>query len=291
MIAIAGGTGLVGTALTKALLAEDAQVRVLTRDPGKARVTFGSAPEIVGVDFDDFDTLVAAFAGSEQAFLSTGTSDRQVRDEIALIDAAVKAGVSHLVNLSVGGAGDGIANNVLEWHTEIDAYVATKDVTSTLVRPATYTDTVVGVSANFVTAGAWGGAAGTGRVSLTDTRDVAAASAVILREGPDQHAGKIYELSGPSAVTMADVARYISDGIGSTVEYHDRIEAEQRAVLESVGVPALLVDVLLGLDALTASNIFAEPTSTVADLTGVPARSVAAWVDEHIALFKPPVAS
>jgi hypothetical protein len=44
-------------------------------------------------------------------------------------------------------------------------------------------------------------------------------------------------------------------------------------VLESVGVPALMVDVLLGLDDLTRGNIFAKPSTTVQDLTGrAPAR-------------------
>jgi NAD(P)H dehydrogenase (quinone) len=126
----------------------------------------------------------------------------------------------------------------------------TKDVASTLVRPATYTDTIVGAAANFVPYGAWGGAAGGSLVSLTDTRDVAAASAVILLEGAERHASKIYDVSGPSAVTMYDVARFNSDGLGTSGEDHDRTESEQRAVLESVGVPALLVDVLLGLDNL-----------------------------------------
>jgi len=105
MITLAGGTGLVGKTLTQALVRDGEQVRVLTRDPNAAAAAFGDAKlEIVGVDFDDTATLRSAFTGSDKAFLSYGTSDRQVRDEIALIDAAINADVPYLVNLSVGGA-------------------------------------------------------------------------------------------------------------------------------------------------------------------------------------------
>jgi uncharacterized protein YbjT (DUF2867 family) len=85
-----------------------------------------------------------------------------VRDEIALIDAAIGADVGYLVNLSVDGAGS--TNTVLQWHTEIDAHLATTGVASTLVRPATFADLIVTVASNIVRSGAWGGHAGAGRL-------------------------------------------------------------------------------------------------------------------------------
>jgi hypothetical protein len=65
------------------------------------------------------------------------------------------------------------------------------------------------------------------------------------------------------------------------VEYHDRTPAEQRAVLESVGLLVLLVDVLLGLDDLTWDNLFAEPSRTVLNLTGSPAVGRGAGARTH----------
>jgi uncharacterized protein YbjT (DUF2867 family) len=286
MITIAGGTGLVGKQLTQTLLQTGAHVRVLTRDTQKAKSTFDKrSVEIVGIDFDEPQTLRDAFKGSDQAFLSTGTSDRQVRDELALIDAAVSAGVLHLVNLSVGGAGRGIQNNVLEWHSEIDAHIKTKHVISTLVRPATYAETIFHVAAGFVPSGQWGGVAGSGRVCLIDTRDVAAASAAILLGGAKRYGNRVYDLTGPGCVTMQDIARLLSEGLGKSVEYLNRSAAEQRAVYRSVGLPSLTIEVLLGLDDLTREGVFAVPTPTVLALTGETPRSVADWIEEHIASF------
>jgi NAD(P)H dehydrogenase (quinone) len=289
MITLAGGTGLVGRSLTQALVGDGEQVRVLTRDPNAAAAAFGDAKlEIVGVDFDDAATLRSAFTGSDKAFLSYGTSDRQVRDEIALIDAAIGAEVSYLVNLSVGGAGGAHPANVVRWHTEIDAYLASTGAASTVVRPTTFTDTMLKLAANFVRSGAWGGLGGAGRVALIDSRDVAAVFAVILTEGPQRHAGKVYDISGPAAVTMDEVAGYISAALGTRVEYHARTQAQQRAVLESAGLPGLLVDVLLGVDDITRDNVYAVPSPTVFDLTGHAPRSVKDWVNEHVSLFAAP---
>src|SRR5258705_4000253 len=291
MITVAGGTGLVGKTVTQALVRDGEQVRVLTRDPNAAAAAFGDAKrEIVGVDFDDAATLRSGFAGSDKAYLSYGTTDRQVRDEVALIDAAIGADVPYLVNLSVGGAGGTHPANVVRWHTEIDAYLAGTGVASTVVRPTTFTDTMLKIASNFVRSGAWGGLGGAGRVALIDTRDVAEVFAVILTDDPHRHPGKIYDISGPAAVTMDEVAGYISAALGTHVEYHARTEAQQRAVLESTGLPGLLVDVLLGVDDITRDNVYAMPSPTVFDLTGHAPRSVKDWVDEHVALFTAPAA-
>jgi uncharacterized protein YbjT (DUF2867 family) len=289
MITLAGGTGLVGKSLTQALVRDGEQVRVLTRDPDAAAAAFGDAKlEIVGVDFDDAATLRAGFTGTDKAFMSYSTTDRQVRDEIGLIDAALGADVPYLVNLSVGGAGGTHPANVVRWHTEIDAYLASTGVASTVVRPTTFTDTMLKIAANFVPSGAWGGLGGAGRVALIDSRDVAAVFAVILTEGPQHHAGKIYDISGPTAVTMDEVAEYLSAALGTRIEYHARTEAQQRVLLESAGLPALLVDVLIGVDDITRDNVYAMPSPTVFDLTGRPPRSVKDWVEEHVSLFAAP---
>jgi len=119
---------------------------------------------------------------------------------------------------------------------------------------------------------------------------VAAVFAVILTDGPQRHAGKVYDISGPTAVTMDEVAGYISAALGTRVEYHTRTEAQQRAVLESAELAELLVDALLGIDALTRDNVYAVPSPTVLDLTGHPPRSVKDWVNEHVSLFAAPAA-
>ena len=61
-------------------------------------------------------------------------------------------------------------------------------------------------------------------------------------------------------------------------------------MLQSAGVPELLVDILIGIDALTRNNVYAVPSPTVFDLTGHAPRSVKDWVNEHVSLFAAPAA-
>ena len=287
IIAIAGGTGTVGSKLTRQLVESGVRVRVLSRNPEKVRALFGANVDAVGIDFDNAKSLQQAFEGADKAFLSTATSMHQVRDEKALIDAAVDAGVPYLVGLSVGGAGGRIASNVLEWHTEIDAHLASKNVAWTLLRPATFSDTLVRLASSFVPKGVWGGAAEDGLISAIDTRDVAACAAVVLLEGAERHGHKIYELTGPAPVTMDGVAALLAEGLGRPVRYIRRSAEEQRAFYAAVGLPPLSIDVLLGLDYLARTNVYATPTSGVMALTSQAPRSVAALVRERIADFAP----
>jgi hypothetical protein len=89
---------------------------------------------------------------------------------------------------------------------------------------------------------------------------------------------------------MDELADYITAASGNRVEYHALTEPQQRAVLQSAGVPELLVDILIGIDALTRNNVYAVPSRTVFDLTGHAPRSVKDWVREHISLFAAPAA-
>ena len=61
-------------------------------------------------------------------------------------------------------------------------------------------------------------------------------------------------------------------------------------MLESAGLPGLLVDVLIGVDDITGDNVYAVPSPAVFDLTGHAPRSVKDWVDEHVSLFAAPAA-
>jgi hypothetical protein len=88
---------------------------------------------------------------------------------------------------------------------------------------------------------------------------------------------------------MHDLAALLSAGLGATVRYHDRTRAEQRAMLESAGHPALRVEVLLSLDDLTRAGLFAAPSSATLALTGQQPRPVAELVAQRLSWFAVPV--
>ena len=79
------------------------RVRVLTRDPERARGIVGEGAEIVRGDLTDPPTLGPALEGVHRAYLATNAGD-QVTMETNLIEAAEEAGVRRIVKLSLVGA-------------------------------------------------------------------------------------------------------------------------------------------------------------------------------------------
>lgn len=79
----------------------DERPRALVRDRDNARRLLGEQVEPVVGDLDRPETIEAALAGVDRVFLLTTQSSRQPDWERAVIAAAARAGVAHLVKLSV----------------------------------------------------------------------------------------------------------------------------------------------------------------------------------------------
>src|SRR5438445_10401688 len=107
-VVVTGATGTQGGATARALLAAGHRVRALTRRPDSAADLHELGAEVVTADFDDPSSLDRAFAGADAVFLVTtpfGTDlDTEIRHGVDAVDAAVRAGVRHLVYTSAPNA-------------------------------------------------------------------------------------------------------------------------------------------------------------------------------------------
>lgn len=283
-IAIAGATGRVGSALTSALASDPVEIILLTRRPDAARLVGGVG--IAPVDFDQPRTLQDALRGAHRLFVSHGTSPEQVANEVALIDAAVAAGVRHIVKLSSLGPASRL--NPFAWHMQIEAHLARQPVASTVLRPSAYID-VLKRAAGRIAAGSWAGAAGEGRVNFIDTRDIADVARVALLEEFSSESQRAYHLTGPRAWTMRQIAEQLSSLLDHPVVYGHRSSEEQRAALLADGLSPLVADLLVGLDQMFRESALGETTSTVEELTGKPPRTLPQWLAENIDIFRSPL--
>jgi NAD(P)H dehydrogenase (quinone) len=280
-VAIAGATGRVGSSLISKLVAEPLELVALTRTADAERLPPGVS--LATVDFDAPSTLDNALRGADRLFLAQGTSPRQVANEIALIDAAVAAGVSHIVKLSVLGPPSRL--HPFDWHMQIEAHLATCDVGFTVLRPSSFVDILARAAAPIAN-DSWGGAAGDGLVNLIDTRDVADCAFTVLLDDAHLTSQRAYHLTGPIAVSMPQIADEISGLLGRAVTYQHRSPAEQREKLLASGLNEFVADLLLGLDRIFHESILAETTSTVRELTGHAPRPITDWLSDNISLFR-----
>lgn len=280
-IAIAGGTGRVGSTLTGLLASDPVDIVVLTRRPDAAQTPNGVS--IAGIDFDQPHSLKNALRGADRLFVAHGTSPQQVANEVAMIDAAVAAGVRQIVKLSALGPASRL--NPFAWHTQIEAHLAQQPVASTVLRPSAFVD-ILKRAGGQVAADSWAGAAGKGRVNFIDTRDIADAARVALLEEFNPESQRAYHLTGPRAWTMGQVADELSRLLGRTVVYKHRSTEEQRAALLTDGLPPLIAELLVGLDQVFRESVLSETTSTFEELTGKAPRTLPQWLAENIESFR-----
>nr|MBI3612775.1 SDR family oxidoreductase [Nitrospirota bacterium] len=279
MILITGATGTVGSELVKQLVEARQKVRVLVRDPAKA-LKFGNAVEVVKGDLSKPETLGAAFAGVDKAFVLS------VGPELATLegnayDAAKRAGTKHIVKLSaVGIETDFFAEAPgATWHYESESRLRGLGVAWTILRPGPFASNVI----NFWGIKQRGGLflpTSNGKDTHIDPRDIAAVAVKVLTT--PGHEGKIYELTGPELLSYAEVVQKIADVTGKPLKFVDAPEAAWRQEMLSAGFPPPMVDTLLVYFASVKAGRW-YVTSTVAELLGRPARSFDEWGRDHVA--------
>lgn len=284
MILIVGGTGNVGRHVVEGLAAQGKRPRVLTRDVEHARAVLGATTDVIQGDLQDKTSIEVALAGVSRVFLATPSNENQVAQETSLIDAAARTGIKHLVKLSGGLAAYPEQNLFGKYHAEIEAHLASSPLAWTVLRPNWFAQNFLG-EAQSIAQGAIYGAASDGRIAFVDVRDVAAVAVKVLTE--DGHAGRIYRISGPQALTFSEAARAIGTGIGRNVDYVDLPEPAYHEALVKLGLPQPIIDLVTAGYRSARAGLFDGVDTSVLDVTGKGARSLETFARDHASTFRP----
>ena len=275
MILVTGATGTTGRELVGVLRAAGAPVRALVRDAARGRAELGDGVDLAVGDFDDADSLRAALDGVERVYVLTPPHPQQAEWERAVVAAARAADVRHVVKHSLLGAAEDAPMQAARHHRENERELEASGLPFTILRPNFFHQTFTGM----VAGGSMFTAAGEGRVSVVDARDVAAAAAAVLTE--DGHEGRMYVLTGPQALTFAEAAAAIADETGSPVQHVD-VPAEQLAAgMAQAGVPEWLAQDIAALQTVYAGGSADTVTDDLRTLTGRDPRPLREFAREH----------
>ncbi|MGW7257874.1 NAD(P)H-binding protein [Streptomyces sp. NPDC054834] len=276
MIAVTGATGNVGRALVERLVTAGRPVRALTRDPQRAALPQGA--EVVRFSPDEGAAL---FEGASKLFLyvqaGAGRTD-------ALLDAARKAGVRHVVLLSSAIIQEGAdeTHPIHVMHATAERQIRDSGLQWTFLRPGAFatnalqwapqirtSDTVRGVYADMVAA------------PIHEDDIAAVAERALLDPG---HEGAVHRLTGPEAVTNAQQIAAIGRAVGRDLRF---VEAPPEEIGPEL-FPNVPPDFLHGLLKSFAATVGVPPeiTTTVEKITGVPARTFTRWAQDHADDFR-----
>ncbi|MBY6435730.1 SDR family oxidoreductase [Rhodococcus kroppenstedtii] len=223
-IAVTGSTGAVGGAVAALLADSGMAIRLLVRDIGRAPAIPES--DVEQCSYDDADASIRALRGVDVLFMVSGSESATRLDEHrTFVDAAAAAGVRHVVYTSFFGAAPDATFTLARDHFHTEQHIVASGIGHTFLRDNFYADVMEHFAGED---GVIRGPAGDGRVSLVARADVARVAAAVLTD-PASHVGASYDLTGPEALTTAEVAAVIAEVRGRKVTFHDETLEEAYA--------------------------------------------------------------
>jgi uncharacterized protein YbjT (DUF2867 family) len=197
-------------------------------------------------------------------------ADRRAQHR-AFIRAAAGAGVQHLVYTSFAGAAADATFTLGRDHFDAEQAVRESGMAFTFLRDNFYADLLPLFADD---EGVLRGPAGDGRVAAVARADVADAAVAVLRD-PLAHAGAAYTLTGPEALTLAEVAERAGAVLGRPLRFEDETVEEAYAWRRSAyGAEDWQLDAWVSTYTAIADGSVAAVTGDVERVTGHPARTV-----------------
>ncbi|AKU92465.1 SDR family oxidoreductase [Vulgatibacter incomptus] len=283
-ILISGATGNVGSELAKALVRKGVPFRAMVRgDEGSCSLRSLPGVEVVSGDFDDSESMARALRGVERAFLLSPSTERAEARQLAFVEAAKRSGVLHVVKLSQWAADAASPVRFLRYHAAVEAALRASGMAFTVLRPNLFMQGLLGFRRSIASEGRFFAAAGDARISLIDVRDIAALAAEVLTGAG--HEGKIYQLTGPEAMTHAEIAAQLSTALGRAITFVDVPSEAMRGALAGAGIPPWQVDGLIEDYAHYRRDEAREVTATVQAVTGHPSRAFSTFAADYAAAF------
>jgi uncharacterized protein YbjT (DUF2867 family) len=261
VILITGASGRVARRTAELLARDGHGLRLMTRSPERAPLL--AAGETVRGAFAEPATLKDAFAGVGTALVvsASGEPGDRARLHRNAFQAAAQAGVGHIVYLSLQGAAAGSKYPFSRDHYLSEEYLLATGVPCTVLRNAFYLDMFL---ERFDAAGVIRGPAGQGRGAFVSREDVARTAAAALPQRP----GGIYDVTGPEALSVGDIASRLSALLGRQLRYEDESADAARKRLSPLEPLAWRVDLSLGWFQAIAAGELQRTSDTVLRFTG-----------------------
>lgn len=270
-IGVSGASGKLGQAVVRELQARNQAhiIVAISRTPKSSQGVDGR----VG-DYDKPETLASAYAGLDR-LLIIPTADMRLgvraAQNVAAIDAAVQAGVKHIVLMSAAGIRQQAEPAIGSSYWIAEQHLIRNAPIWTILRMNYYAEALGDEARMSVQQGALTGIA-ENRVAFVSRDDVGAAAAgLLVGEG---HAGAIYDATGPRAYGFAERAEIVSDVLGTKLGAMTIPAEVLRTGMTQAGLPEGVVGAVVSIQQDFAGGAFDIVTGDVEKLAGRPPKGL-----------------
>lgn len=279
-ILVLGATGTVGSELVRLLTAAGEPVRAASRSRSPRPTTSGA--RFVPFDLEDPATFDEALRGVDRVFLIARPGDDEPQRVAAPFLAALRRhGVQRVVNLSALG----VEMREDFGLRKVERMLEAEGLAVTHLRPNFFMQifTTPPLGPGIQASRAIRLPAGEARLSFIDARDIAKVAAHALTHPGTE--GQGYALTGPAALSHADVAQAISEATGVTVHYEALSEEAARTAITASGLSPERAERLIGFYRLVRQGFCAPVSDAVERLLGHPAADFASFARDHAAAW------
>jgi NAD(P)H dehydrogenase (quinone) len=302
-ILITGASGSFGRQAAELLLhaIPPSELILVTRNPAALSAFSARGVRVRAGDFDQPQTLVAAFSDADKILLisTLAVGQRRQRQHRGAIDAAKAAGVKHIVYTSSVGIHPRNPSFAVADHLVTEDWLRASGVPFTILRDSQYAEVIATMLAPMaLQTGKWIMSSGEGRMAFVSKQDcIASAAAVLTTAG---HEGAIYEITGPELYTFRDAAALAAEIGGRPIEFVSVSHEEKLAFFDAAGIPREYIDgemnsdgtgiwgseEMVSYERAIRQGYFSICSRHVEMLTGRPARSLRDVYLENLEVLK-----
>jgi uncharacterized protein YbjT (DUF2867 family) len=261
-------TGTVSNAVVKQLASSDQNIIRVAVDTKNKADKIKYAHEIANIDYSRPETLADALSNVDILFLRIPPSVEMVDISSSFIEEAKKNGVKFIVKLSTMGADLDPGYTSGRLHRQVEKIIEESGIPFAFLRPNSFMQSFVTRSSQTIkNQSAIYLPAGDEKISFVDARDVAAVAAKVLTNNGSQHMNKVYDITGPEALSHSQVAEILSEETGRRITYLDISEEDARSRMKKMGVGDWFIDNAMELYNMYRTGHRSQTTAVIEQLT------------------------
>lgn len=275
LIAVTGATGELGGRVARQLAESGHRLRLVVRDPARAPRLSGA--EVAHAEYSDEKAMHSALEGVDTLFfVSAKEAEDRLEQHRKVVDAAAAAKVARIVYTSFLAAAPDSTFTLGRQHFHTEQFTRESGARFVFLRDSLHGD----FAPYLVTeGGVIRGPAGTGTFAMVTRDDIAASAAVVITD--PSYDGNTFDMTGPEATTLAEVAETLMRFVGSPISYYPETIDEAWASRAVYGAPDWEVEGWISSYAAIANGEFDVVTDAIRTLTGSEAQSLDQFLTRH----------
>jgi NAD(P)H dehydrogenase (quinone) len=284
---VIGATGKTGRHTAQLLLERGHTVRAMVhKEDERSEALRRMGAEVVTGDLLEHDDVIRAAAGTSAAYFCYPVSQGLIQATAYFADAAKRAALKALVNMSQISAREDSKSHAARDHWIAERLFDWSGVPTVHLRPTFFSEWLLipFVRSTIANNGIIDLPYGNGRHAPIAAEDQARVIATILAE-PAAHVGKTYTLCGPTELDQAGIAAAITEVLGRKISYQPQTIPQYRERLEKDGWPEFVIQHFCAVAVDYQTGLFSGEDKIIAELTGKPPITVQDFVASHRKAF------